>query len=290
MSARYASVIVTGASSQVGRFSLALLSGAGYETIAVSRAPEKAGVPHLPRVKWIKADITKDMDVMPPARPAALIHTAPVWDAPRFADGLRPDRTVAVSSTSALTKAESASPKERAISAKLRHGEAALAEVCAKTGAPLTIFRPTMIYGAGMDMNVTSMARFIKTVHVFPVIGAGRGLRQPVHAQDLAWACLAALENTATFGKTYNLGGGETLPYREMVERIFRGLGLAPRMVRIPAPLFRTALRYVSVLPRFSHLTPEMADRMNENMVFDNSEAARDFGYAPRPFEFKDDL
>lgn len=290
MNARYASVIVTGASSQVGRFLLTLLSEAGYETIAVSRDPDRMGIPCLPRVKWIKADITKDLDIIPPVRPSALIHSAAVWDSPRFAEALRADRIIAFSSTSALTKAGSESPKEREVARILRQSETALAEICAKTNATLTIFRPTMIYGAGMDMNVTSIARFIKAVRFFPIIGAGRGLRQPVHAQDLAQACLAALENPATFGKTYNLGGGETLTYREMVERIFRGLGLAPRVIRIPAPLFRTALRTASVLPRFSHLTAEMADRMNEDMAFDNSEAVKDFGYAPRPFEFKDGL
>jgi nucleoside-diphosphate-sugar epimerase len=289
VSARYACVIVTGASSQVGRFLLPLLSEAGHETLAISRDPDRTGAPPIPRVKWIRADITKDLNVMPPARPAALIHTAPIWVSPRFAEGLRADRIIAFSSTSALTKAGSASPKEREVARILRESETALAQTCAKTNAPLTIFRPTMIYGAGMDMNVTSIARFIKTARLFPMIGAGSGLRQPVHAEDLARACVTALENPASFGKTYNLGGGETLAYREMVERIFRGLGLTPRVIRMPAPIFRTALKMASVLPHFSHLTPEMADRMNEDMTFDNSKAAGDFGYSPRPFTFTPD-
>ena len=269
---------------------LPLLSKAGHEVIAVSRAPDKTGSSAIPGVKWGRADIAKDSGAVSAARPFALIHTAPIWIAPRFADGLKADRVIAFSSTSALTKAGSLSQKEREVARSLRESETALAETCAKTGAPLTIFRPTMIYGAGMDMNVTSIARFVKAVRLFPVIGPGRGLRQPVHAEDLAQACVSALENPASFGKTYNLGGGETLTYREMVERIFRGLGIAPRVIKIPAPLFRTALRMATVLPRFSHLTPEMADRMNEDLRFDYSEAQRDFGYSPRPFTFKPDM
>jgi len=290
VSLRYACVVVTGASSQVGKFLLPLLSKAGHEVIAVSRDPDKTGSPAIPGVKWGRADIAKDSGAVSAARPFALIHTAPIWIAPRFADGLKADRVIAFSSTSALTKAGSLSQKEREVARSLRESETALAETCAKTGAPLTIFRPTMIYGAGMDMNVTSIARFVKAVRLFPVIGPGRGLRQPVHAEDLAQACVSALENPASFGKTYNLGGGETLTYREMVERIFRGLGIAPRVIKIPAPLFRTALRMATVLPRFSHLTPEMADRMNEDLRFDYSEAQRDFGYSPRPFTFKPDM
>lgn len=290
MNLRYACVVVTGASSQVGKFLLPLLSKAGHEVIAVSRDPGKTGFPSIVGVKWSKADITKDSAAIPADRPFALIHTAPIWVAPRFAEGLKADRVIAFSSTSVLTKAGSSSQKEREASARLRTSEAELAEICVKTGAPLTILRPTMIYGAGMDMNVTSIARFVKTVRFFPVIGDGRGLRQPVHAEDLAQACVSALGNPATFGKTYNLGGGETLTYREMVERIFRGFGIAPRVIKIPAPFFRAALRIASVLPRFSHLTPEMADRMNENLRFDYSGAARDFGYAPRAFSFTPDV
>lgn len=290
MSLRYAYVIVTGASSQVGRFLLPLLSKAGREVVAVSRDPDKTGYPAIPCVKWSRADITKDFCVIPPARPFALIHTAPIWVAPSFAGGLKAQRVIAFSSTSVLTKVDSPSQKEREVARSLRESEVALTETCAKTGTPLTIFRPTMIYGAGMDMNVTSIARFVKAARFFPVIGAGSGLRQPVHAEDLAQACLEALENPASFGKTYNLGGGEALAYREMVERIFLGLGIAPRVIKMPAPFFRTALRIAAFLPRFSHVTPEMADRMNEDLRFDYSDAKRDFGYSPRPFTFKPDM
>lgn len=289
MSVRHHCVIVTGASSQVGRFLLPLLSAEGREILAISRDPEKGSTRDLPNVRWIKADITREFEIMPPTRPAALIHIAPVWDAPRFADGLRPDRIVAVSSTSAMTKAESASPKERDISKKLLDGEKGLAEACAKTGAPLTIFRPTMIYGAGLDKNVTSIARFIKKAKFFPIVGEGRGLRQPIHAEDLARAILSALDTPSTFGKTYNIGGGETLTYRAMVERIFTGLGLKPLIINVPPFVFETALRVVSLLPRFSHITPQMAGRMSADMVFDNAEAVKDFGYSPRSFDFRDD-
>jgi nucleoside-diphosphate-sugar epimerase len=290
MSPRYACVVVTGASSQVGRFLLPLLSQAGHEVIAVSRDPDKTSPPAIPGVKWSAADITKDFGVIPVPRPFALIHTAPIWIAPPFAEGLKADRVIAFSSTSALTKAGSPSQKEREVARSLRESEAALAETCATTGAPLTIFRPTMIYGAGMDKNVASIARFVRAARLFPLIGSGSGLRQPVHAEDLAQACLDALENPASVGKTYNLGGGETLTYREMVERIFRGLGIAPLVIKIPAPLFRTALRMAAFLPRFSHITPEMADRMNEDLRFDYSDAKRDFGYSPRPFTFTPDM
>jgi hypothetical protein len=37
--------------------------------------------------------------------------------------------------------------------------------------------------------------------------------------------------------------------------------------------------------PRFAHLTPDMARRMEADLVFEHSEASRDFGYAPGKFD-----
>ena len=88
--------------------------------------------------------------------------------------------------------------------------------------SPYTIFRPTLIYGVGRDRNVADIARFAKRFGVFPILGKGLGLRQPVHAADLAEACILAVDSSASFNRIYNLSGGETLTYREMVERVFR--------------------------------------------------------------------
>jgi uncharacterized protein YbjT (DUF2867 family) len=46
------------------------------------------------------------------------------------------------------------------------------------------------------------------------------GRRQPVHVDDLAAAAFAVLGTAAAHGQTYALPGGETLPYREMVQRV----------------------------------------------------------------------
>jgi uncharacterized protein YbjT (DUF2867 family) len=99
---------------------------------------------------------------------------------------------------------------------------------------------------------------------------------------------VAILDNPATFDRAYDLPGGETLTYAEMVVRIARGLGRKPRLLHLPLSFLRGVARVASHLPRWSHLTPAMADRMNEDLVFDAVPARRDFGYDPRPFTFPD--
>ena len=62
-----------------------------------------------------------------------------------------------------------------------------------------------MVYGCGMDKNIFSVAGFIRRFGCFIMAGEGNGCRQPVHADDLADACLKALHNEATYQQDYNL-------------------------------------------------------------------------------------
>ena len=104
----------------------------------------------------------------------------------------------------------------------------AAAEAAVAAGAiPWTVLRPALIYGLGLDRNVTAAARFIRRWHCFPLGGPGKGLRQPVHADDLAAAALAALDLPAAEGQSFNLGGGETLSYRPDDPAHLRGAGPA---------------------------------------------------------------
>lgn len=160
--------------------------------------------------------------------------------------------------------------------------EQRMEEIATEMKLKLTILRPTMIYGMGLDANLTRMARMVRNLGFLPIYGPGKGRRQPVHARDLAEAALAVWENPKTYGKTYNLGGREILTYRVMVERLFLHLGKTPRIV--PLPLLPHLLDFVAMLRPSAHVNGEIARRMNRDMTFDNESAFRDFGYDPRGF------
>ena len=64
--------------------------------------------------------------------------------------------------------------------------------------------------------------------------GEGAGLRQPVHAEDIADFCLHCVRNGFGATQTYILAGGETLSYRNIIERLFIDAGLKPRIITIP--------------------------------------------------------
>ncbi len=196
-------------------------------------------------------------------------------------------RLVAFSSTSRLTKGASSEPAEREVVARLAQGEATITQFCAARGVAYTLLRPTLIYDEGQDENVSRIASLIRKLGFFPVCGQASGLRQPVHARELAIAAVQALPAEAAFNQAYNLSGGEALTYRAMVERIFRGLGKTPLIVSLPLEVWGFALTVLDWLRPNKTLKRNlsMAARMNVDLWFDHAAATHDFGYAPGPFE-----
>src|ERR1700716_2292224 len=89
--------------------------------------------------------------------------------------------------------------------------------------------------GAGHQYHAIVAAH--PPVRPMPLVGGGPGLRQPVHAEDLAIGAISAAGNSAAINKFYSLPGGETLAYSEMISRIFDGLGTPRRTVSVPPSL-----------------------------------------------------
>ena len=166
----------------------------------------------------------------------------------------------------------------------LEQAEQGLQEWASRCGIAWIILRPTLIYGDRQDRNITEIARFIQRFRFFPVVGKACGLRQPIHVQDVADACLTALQSTAVSNRCYNISGAETLPYREMVARIFTVSNRKPCFVSIPLWMFSVAVFLLRLVPRYRKWSGAMAQRMNRDMVFDHSEAERDFEFKPRSF------
>lgn len=272
-------MLVLGATSLIGRFALPRLEAAGAEILAVSRTPGA----EAPGLRWVRADLAAPDLALPPAD--AALSLSPIWLLPGALPALERAgvwRLIAFSSTSRFTKARSPEPEERAVAQRLADGEGATAAFCDAAGVAWTILRPTLIYAEGQDANVSRLARLIDRFGVFPLAGEGAGLRQPVHADDLAAVAVEALRRPQSAGRSYDLPGGETLTYRAMVVRIFHGLGRRPWIVSVPPALWRLGLKLAG--GRLPGVNAAMAARMEMDLAFDGAPAARDLGWAPRPF------
>jgi len=196
-------------------------------------------------------------------------------------------RLVAFSSTSLFTKETSGNEAERGVVRQLLDGEKSTIDFCERNGVAWTILRPTLIYDEGQDENVSRIASTIRKLGFFPVCPPASGLRQPVHARDLAVAAVKALRSDAAKGKAYNLAGGDSLTYRDMVARIFDGMGRTPAIVAVPEGAWRLIFGVLKAVQPHRDLKQnlDMALRMNRDLWFDSAPAAHDFGYAPEPFK-----
>jgi len=265
-------ILVLGATSLVGRFALPRLEAAGAACMAVSRSD---------RPGWIQADLKTPEGRAALPRAATVLSLSPVWLLPEAVNTLKANgmtRLIAFSSTSVETKAASPHPHEQAVVADLVRGEAAVRA----SGVDWTILRPTMIYAEGRDGNISRLAALARRLGFLPISGQGQGLRQPVHADDLAAAAVAGLSTPDASARVYALAGGETLTYRTVCERVFAGLDRQPRILSLPPWLWRAGLTLVS--PLLPGATAQMGERMDRDLVFDDAPARRDLGWNPRDF------
>jgi GT2 family glycosyltransferase/nucleoside-diphosphate-sugar epimerase len=279
-------VAVVGASSMVGKALLPMLAEAGVKVIAYSRKPAKDHEQYQAGIEWREMSSLQDNENA--EKISDWVWVAPIKTLPQQLHLMQragAHHIVALSSTSRFTKKTSSSAAERVFVEELIAGEDRLQAWAEEHSAAWTILRPTLIYGLGLDKNVGVIAKFIRRFHFFPILGEAKGMRQPIHACDVAAACKAALERSGAENHAYNISGSEKLSYRTMVAKIFETVSIRPRFLSIPLWMFSAGVTVARLLPPFRSWSPAMAERMNRDMTFDYDDAARDLAFSPRGFK-----
>ena len=272
--------LIFGGSGQIGAPLLQRLLRGRWQVTALSREPRS----DAPGLHWLRGDLS----TLPalPARVDAIFSCGPLDAFARWYAGssIEAARVIAFGSTSVATKGDSRDPHERDLVERLRGGEESLFAAALARDASATLLRPTLVYGAGRDATLTRIAALARSYRLFPLPRGASGLRQPVHVEDLADAAWRALDAAAASGRGYDLPGGETLAYREMVARVLAALQPSPRLVELPAPMFEVALLAARLAGRAGGFGDAAVARLREDLVFDAAPAQREFGYSARVF------
>ena len=100
------------------------------------------------------------------------------------------------------------------------------------SGMDHTVMRPT-----GYFSFFDEMLRLAARGRV-PMIGDGSSRTNPIHEQDLAEACVAAIAHS---DREIELGGPAIYSREQIALLAFEALGTPAKLVRIPAPVFRAA-------------------------------------------------
>jgi nucleoside-diphosphate-sugar epimerase len=140
---------------------------------------------------------------------------------------------------------------------------------------PLTIIRPAMTYGEGKSfLNPFFAKGYIDRIRKGkPLIvhGDGNSVGVVCHRDDVARAFVAAVGNSKTFGKAYNVTGDEWISWN----RFHRGIAEAmnapsPRLVYIPTDLLG------KIAPKRAFWCVE---NFQFNNIYDNSAAKNELGF-----------
>ncbi len=154
-----------------------------------------------------------------------------------------------------------------------------------------TILRPTMIYGAPGDRNLSRLLALLARLRgrsgaaaCCRCPAAARQLQQPVHVADLAGAVLTAVERPATAGRRYDVAGPEPLTFAELLRASAAAVGGRIHLVPVPLAPVVALTRGYERLSRRPRIRVEQWQRLAEDKAFPIDAAARDLDYAPRPF------
>ena len=124
-------------------------------------------------------------------------------------------RLLHMSALQANKHAPSAYLKSKAV------GEAALNEFSKKLD--ITIFKPSVIFGRD-DSFINMFANLVKYLPVI-VLAKPHAKFQPIWVEEVAQCFVNALENTATYGKSYELGGPQIYTLKALVQKVMDVLG-----------------------------------------------------------------
>ena len=200
-------------------------------------------------------------------------HTGPARLA-RFAREAGVDRFVHISAIGADPRSSSAYARTKAA------GEQAVRDAF----PTVTILRLSVVFGPE-DQFFNRFAAMATISPVLPLIGGGETRFQPVYVGDVADAVLACLEDSATAGRIYELGGPKIYTFREVLELVLSEIRRKRGFVDLPFGLAAFQARLMSILPN-APLTPDQIELLkSDNIVSSGALTLASLGITPTPAE-----
>jgi len=275
-------LLVTGGSGFLGGYVLREAARRGHQSMALARS----GAAAYTVARWGAGPVSGDLDdsaelrgAFASARCDALVNLASLGfgHAPAIVEAAQDagiGRAIFVSTT-AITTTVAAPTKQVRLAAEQRIRASEL---------DWTILRPTMIYGAAGDRNLSRLLALLCRAPALPVPGGGRHLQQPVHVADVAGAVLSAVERPETVRGCYDVAGPEPLSFVSLLRITASVVTSRTRFFPVPLAPVIAAARGYEQFSRHPRIRTEQLRRLAEDKAFAIDDAVRDLGYAPRPF------
>ena len=192
----------------------------------------------------------------------------------RFAREAGVDRFVHISAIGADPRSSSAYARTKAA------GEQAVRDAF----PTVTILRPSVVFGPE-DRFFNRFASMAMFSPVLPLIGGGETRFQPVYVGDVADAVVTCLEDPATAGRIYELGGQKIYTFRQALELVLNEIRRKRPFVNLPFGLAALQARLMAILPS-PPLTPDQVELLkSDNIVSSGALTLASLGLTPTPAE-----
>ncbi len=163
-------------------------------------------------------------------------------------------------------------------------GEHIAREAAKRTGVPVTIARPSGIYGPG-DRRLLKLFRGVARRR-FVVLGSGNIFYHLTYIEDLVEGFRRCGEAAAGANRTYILAGGEVTTLNELMALIAAEAVVAPPVMKLPVWPFWLAGAACEALCAPLGVEPPIyrrrVDFFTKSRAFDISRARAEIGYAPQ--------
>jgi uncharacterized protein YbjT (DUF2867 family) len=101
---------------------------------------------------------------------------------------------------------------------------------------------------------------------------------------DVVESFIKCLDNPATIGQEYEMGGPEVLTYEEIVSRVLQALGTKRRTFKVPVPLLRPAVMVMQAVLPASPVSTTLLDLLAVPNITKDNAAEKVFGFTPKAF------
>ncbi len=287
-------ILLTGASGYVGSHIAEKLVAAGRPVRAmvhnVERARAEGRLGGL-EVEWVQADVTRPESLEAAvAGVDTVVHTVAI----AIEKGGRTYEEINYQGTVNIVEAAKKAGAHRFINMSqlgaapdlpyrfLASKGKAQAYVAA-SGLAWSALRPSVIWGPEDEFANTFAKLVPLSPIIYPIVGDENALFQSIWVGDVASVVLRMLEDDATIGTEYEIGGPDILTLEEIERRTLKAIGARRVMVRFPMPLLRVVVGLMeSLLPN-----PPVTHSLLELLAVPNTTENNriyEFVEDPRPF------
>jgi uncharacterized protein YbjT (DUF2867 family) len=155
------------------------------------------------------------------------------------------------------------------------------------SGISYTIFRSSIVFGPG-DHFTENLKRLIQAYpFIYFLPDQGHTLLQPLWVEDLATCLVWALEDNKTRNKIIEIGGGETISFRQIGQTLKERLGTHNFFISLQSSYLRWVTLTAANNRKNFPLTSFWLDYLAEDHICPMDSMTRQFGILPARFRQK---